>query len=121
MARTRGQPPQPSTDSPHKAGKQQSGLFSTRAPTLKVKRRELRFRMSRKYVIVPHSVFLKRFVPASSVKRGNQCSDALKGVPVVKGKEKDMYTPIVSDCMMSWWLRDVEAIDLRLGKRPQQG
>ena len=107
------------TDTPHKSGHQQSGLFSTRTPNLKVKRRDLRFKMTRKYILAPPTSFMKRFMPPVHEKRGKRFSGIFANVPVVKGKEKNMYDPVVSPRPLDGWGRAVltMSIDQRHERR----
>ncbi|KAI0359654.1 hypothetical protein OH77DRAFT_1395440 [Trametes cingulata] len=80
---------------PVKFNRIKSSPLSAASPDIKVKRRELRFSMNRKYVIIPSSQFMRRYAPTVREKRNGRYNDILKTVPVAAGKESGMYQPLV--------------------------
>ncbi|KAI0668608.1 hypothetical protein C8Q78DRAFT_1155390 [Trametes maxima] len=95
----------PPTDSPNKASPLRYSRFqgdfengSIAAPDLAVKRRELRFSMHNKFIVVPTSLFMEKYAPPVVEKRNKKLSKILQDVPVESGKEKAMYAPINNIC-----------------------
>ncbi|KAI0644465.1 hypothetical protein C8Q79DRAFT_1011511 [Trametes meyenii] len=66
------------------------------APDLEIKRRELRFSMHNKFIVVSTSLFMEYYVPPVAQKRNENLSNILKSVPVASGRETAMYAPIVN-------------------------
>lgn len=86
---------------PVKSARKESGRYSTAAPNLDIKRRELRFSMHGKYIIIPTSQFLKSYMPAVRQQRGSRFTNILQKIPVSSGQEVQMYRPLVSAAVYS--------------------
>lgn len=81
---------------PVKPSRIESGIYSAAAPNLDIKRRELRFSMHGKYIVIPTSQFLKSYMPAVRQQRSGRFTNILRGIPVTSGQEVKMYQPLVS-------------------------